>query len=96
MNVVVTNSTLFDRHHIGSETGSAVLADALAVLDEAPVDLDGLAEEVGAVESFDGVGRLLLRLVLDDGVALEVAGTAVQIQMHVLHVSVLLNNRLKF
>ena len=53
-------------------------------LDEGPVDGDGLAEHLGAVQVVLGRQCLLVRLELDEGVAFEEPSAAIQVQVQVL------------
>ena len=53
-------------------------------LDEGPIDGDRLAEHLGAVEIVLGRQSLLVRLKLDEGVAFEEPGAAIQIQVKIL------------
>lgn len=58
-------------------------------LDERPVDVDGLAQHVGAVQLLAGCQGLLVGLVLDQGVALKEPCPPVQVEVDVLDLAVL-------
>ncbi len=53
-------------------------------LDEGPLHSDGLAEDFALVELLLGGERLLVRLVLHEGVPLQEARAPVQVQMNIL------------
>lgn len=59
----------------------------LRALHKAPVDGDCLAEDLGTVQRLLGRQRLLVRLVLDQSVALQEARPSVQVQVDVLNVA---------
>lgn len=65
------------------------LLDFLWPLHETPVHRNRLVQNGTSIQSVPGRTRLLVRLVLDECVALEEAGAPIQIQVDVLDVAVL-------
>lgn len=63
------------------------LSGALGTLHKAPVDVDFLSEDFRVVHRFFGGERLLVGLIFDECVALEEAGTTIEIQVNVFDVA---------